>query len=176
MAAAAAVYAHRSAAGAEAADNDQGVAIGAPKKDDEEDVRHAEHSAADAVAAIEKKGKEGVAAEVAKEEDGRVSEEEVVARQKAAVAAAKMAGEINALVNEGSPWGKHAPVYKLAGVAAANSMASLGEEEEWDDDEDAGREEEEDEDVGIELGVGEIERETARETDREKHRDGRGGR
>ena len=47
----------------------------------------------------------------------------------------KMAADMEALLQDASPWGKHAPVYKLSAAAKETSMDALGEEdEEWDQD------------------------------------------
>ena len=37
------------------------------------------------------------------------------------------------VLQDASPWGKHAPVYKLAAVVAESSMEVLGEDDEEED-------------------------------------------
>ena len=48
--------------------------------------------------------------------------------------AGKMESQARQMLEDASPWGKHAPVYKLSAIAAETSMESLGEDdEEWED-------------------------------------------
>lgn len=48
----------------------------------------------------------------------------------------KMEAQARQVLEDASPWGKHAPVYKLSAIAAETSMESLGEDdEEWEDEE-----------------------------------------
>ena len=51
--------------------------------------------------------------------------------------AGTMESQARRMLEDASPWGKHAPVYKLSAIAAETSMESLGEddEEEWEDEE-----------------------------------------
>ena len=45
----------------------------------------------------------------------------------------KMSADMQALLEDASPWGKHAPVYKLAAAAKETSLDALGEEDEDDE-------------------------------------------
>jgi hypothetical protein len=46
----------------------------------------------------------------------------------------KMSADMQALLEDASPWGKHAPVYKLAAAARETSLDALGEADEEDED------------------------------------------
>ena len=48
-----------------------------------------------------------------------------------------MSADMQALLEDASPWGKHAPVYKLAAAAKETSLDALGEADEEDEDQGA---------------------------------------